>query len=349
MKDRPLFSSAKAPGKVILFGEHAINRGQPALAASIGLYCSCSAKPAEEYIFQSKSHRQHCNASAVLHVHAEVEALRKAENYEGIRELAQTDYFSPQKYILGSMFGAALPRGFELVWESEIPSSSGMGSGGAAFTALVTALVPFLEREPSLEERADWAHRGDIVAHGGVASALDTQTSLLGGIIRFTGKGLAQRVAAAPGLNLIVAHCGQSAATSEVNSRVRRWLAEQPAARLPYFQTVGLLTQMAIPALAEGNWNDLGKLLNLNQLVLEKIGVSTLEIDRLIAAAFEAGALGAKVSGSGGGGIFIALVPPDKKEQVATVLQLEGATVYLPAVGVAGAADQRKIGAAVTS
>jgi mevalonate kinase len=76
--------------------------------------------------------------------------------------------------------------------------------------------------------------------------------------------------------------------------------------------------------------------MNLNQLVLEKIGVSCPAIDRLIDAALGAGALGAKISGSGGGGIIIVLVAPQTQDDVARALAEAGAKVMSPQVAVAG-------------
>jgi mevalonate kinase len=333
--------TASAPGKVILFGEHAINRGQPALAAAVGLRAQCSVRPAERFIFRSGTREQTAARQSLLELARRVEGWRAANDFEAIRALAREDYFAPQKYILASVFGDALPGGLEIEWQSDVPPSSGLGSGGSAFTAMVAAVAELETQnskpEITLAQRADWAHRGDIIAHGGVASALDTQTSLLGGVIRYTGKGLAEPVKCAPGLALVIAHTGVSAPTSEVNTRVRLWLAEQPDARMKYFQAIGDLCRAALPALERGDWPELGRLLTLNQLVLERLGVSCPGIARLIEAALNAGAFGAKLSGSGGGGIVIALVPPEKKQSSAAALAAAGGQVFTPAIGVAGA------------
>ncbi len=332
--------TASAPGKVILFGEHAINRGQPAIAAAVGLRARCSVSEADRYEFISGARSERCERGTILKLGEAVEHARSTEDFEAIRRLAAGDYFAPQKYILASAFGVTLPDGLRLEWQSEIPSSSGLGSGGSAFTAMVAAVAQLETRNPkpetSLEQRADWAHRGDIVAHGGVASALDTQTSLFGGVIRFTGRGLAEPLRCAPGLALVIGHTGIGAPTSEVNSRVRRWLADAPDVRMRYFETIGALSRAAIPCLASGHWDELGRLMNLNQLVLEKIGVSRPEIQNLIDAALGAGAFGAKISGSGGGGIIIALVSPQKKGIVAEAITAAGGTALTPDIAVPG-------------
>ena len=187
---------------------------------------------------------------------------------------------------------------------------------------------------------ADWAHRGDVVAHGGVASRLDTQTSLTGGVVRFAvAAGLAEPVAVRPGLRLVIGDTGVRAATAEVNGRVRRWLAERPAARMRYFECVGALSRAALAPLAAGDWPALGQLMTLNQMVLEKIGVSSPELERLIEAALGAGANGAKLAGSGGGGIMIALAgdEPGARAAIAAAIAAAGGRPLTPALAVPGA------------
>ena len=330
---------AAAPGKVILFGEHAINRGQPALSASVGLraHCRVSLQRATDCFFRSGTNQQAGSQESVVALTREVEKFRTDSDFDSIRRLASSDYFAPAKYILGSAFGENLPKGLMVEWESEIPPSSGLGSGGAAFTAMITAMNAFLPEPATLEQRAAWAHLGDVIAHGGIASALDTQTSLLGGIIQLEGQGLAGAVPCAPGLLLVIGHTGIVASTREVNTRVRLWLEEKPASRMAYFRAIGALSRAALPLLRTGNWDELGRLLTLNQLVLEKIGVSCAESNQLMEAALNAGALGAKVSGSGGGGIVIALVTDNSKEPVAKAIEAAGGTVLVPEIAVPGA------------
>jgi mevalonate kinase len=329
---RELLADACAPGKVILFGEHAVNRGQAGIAASVNLYARCQLwYQSEGFVFEGAGKSQSVTHDDILAIRQDVDLWRETANLDAIRQLAERDFFAPQKFILAHAFGSNLPNGMWVSFESEIAPSSGLGSGGAAFCALAKALAK-VRGETDKRKIGEWAWLGDVIAHGGVASALDTQTSLHGGVIRYTRESWGERIQFDPSLALVIAHSGMSARTSEINTRVRQWLAED-ATRMRFFDMIGVLSHDALMALAEGDWLLLGKLMNMNQLVLEKIGVSCEELEAQIRAALAAGAYGAKLSGSGGGGIMVALVSSNTKQRVVNALHESGASaVYTPEI-----------------
>lgn len=334
-------ATASAPAKAILVGEHAVNRGQAALAVSVGLYATCILELGDPvtghpqgYHFVGGGYIHTTTRSAILELGQTIDRWRAGQHYTAIQELARADFFAPAKYVLAAL-GTTLPPALAITFTSAIPSSAGLGSGGASFVALVAALARLLGQAAGPRQLAAWAHRGDLVAHGGIASGLDTQTSLYGGVIRYTATAEGEPIPAAEGLALVIGNTGVSAATSEVNQRVRAWLAARPV-RKHYFEEIGLLARLAETALRIGDWPELGRLLNLNQLLLERIGVSCPELETLIDAALEAGALGAKLSGSGGGGIMIALVTPETITSVAQAIASAGGTPIIAPIGVPG-------------
>jgi mevalonate kinase len=336
---------ASAPAKAILFGEHAVNRGQSALAVSVGLHVTCELETGDgdQYRFVAGARDQTVSRSDVLELGARVDAWRAVEDFSSVRDLVRGDYFAPAKYLLAGL-GQSLPSSLTVRWSGEIPPSGGLGSGGAAFAVLAAAVLGTPSSTQiknsvldgvSLERTARLAWRGDVVAHGGIASGLDTGTSVYGGAIRYTLERWAEPVPCAPGLMLVIGDTGKPGATAEANTRVRQWLEERPS-RMHHFEEVGLLSKLAEPVLERGDWVTLGHLMNLSQLLLERISVSTPDLERLIAASLEAGALGAKLSGSGGGGIMLALVTPDSLETVKHAISSAGGTAIHAPVGVPG-------------
>ncbi|MEO6062433.1 MAG: hypothetical protein ABIQ99_10885, partial [Thermoflexales bacterium] len=198
-----LQASARAPAKVILFGEHAVNRGQMGIAAGVGLFARCSLLlDGTVYLFEGAGEQQEAARAGILALRRDVDAWRESSNFEAIRRLAREDFFAPQKYIIAHAFGDDLPPGLEARFESEIPPSSGLGSGGAAFAALAGALAQ-LRAEINPQTIGEWAWLGDVIAHGGVASALDSQTSLHGGVIRYTREGWGEPIPFDPALTLV--------------------------------------------------------------------------------------------------------------------------------------------------
>jgi mevalonate kinase len=329
-------ASASAPAKAILIGEHAVNRGAAALAVSVGLRARCTVRPADApgYRFTGGGHAHETSRDALLALGRAIDRARAEADYGAIQQLAARDFFAPAKYALAGL-GAALPAALDVRFESEIPQAAGLGSGGATVVALVAAAARLLGEHGDARRLADLARRGDIVAHGGVASGLDSQTSLFGGAIRYTAEREGEPIRCGEGLRLVIGHSGVFAATSAVNGRVREWLAARPA-RLHYFHEIGLLASHAEAALREGDWPSLGQLMNLNQLILERIGVSCPELEALNEAALAAGAYGAKLSGSGGGGIMVALVSEETAAPVARAIEAAGGEPIVAPVGVGG-------------
>jgi len=328
---------AISPGKVILLGEHSVSRGQVAIASSIGVYTSCEIKitHASEFTIQASNHHTIMRRETLLALREQVNRLRQDEDYDGLQKVSAANFFAPSLYLLAETLAQDLPSGMEVCFNSQIPISAGMGSGAAAFSSLALAIAQLLERGVSRREIADWAHLGECIAHGGVASRVDIETCLQGGVVQVSAAEGVSSLPYNPSLRLVIGHTGVNSPTNPIKARVREWLALHPH-RNQVFEEIGLLSELAVPALAKGDWKRLGHLMNLNQLLLKKMGVSCPEIETLVEAAQSGGAFGAKLSGSGGGGIVIALTDDDRMQSIAQAMQATGAQIFIPGIAVRG-------------
>lgn len=325
-----------APGKVILFGEHGVNRQQPALSTAVDLrlLCRMTTRSDDGYSFRSRDYHETGDRERLLTFKAEIDGLRQAEALDEIRERAR-DFFAPTRYVLAHVIERTDRIGLDVEWRSPLPIGSGLGSGAATSSAMVLAALELAGQQLSPDERAFLAWQGDVIAHGGISSSLDSSTCAFGGLIRYTVADGVEVLPIQSGLPLVIGDTLVEASTAELNTRVRKWLDAHPA-RMHLFEDMGYLVKQAQTALATGDLGTLGNLMNLHQLFQEKIGTSCAESEQLIEAAIGAGALGAKISGSGGGGIIIALVEPERQADVASAIEAAGGRSYIVTAGTEG-------------
>jgi mevalonate kinase len=158
---------------------------------------------------------------------------------------------------------------------------------------------------------------------------------VLGGYLSYTLEEKAKPLPFQLSLPVVIGDTLIEHRTNEVNTHIRKWLSESPS-RMHVFQDMGYLLGHFMHALETNDFKSLGHIMNLHQLLQEKMGTGTPETDRLIEAAIAAGAMGVKISGSGGGGIVIALVQPDKQAEVAAAMDAAGGKSYVVSAGVQG-------------
>jgi mevalonate kinase len=334
----PTISSS--PAKIILFGEHGVNRHQPALATAVDLrtYCRVLRRNDDRYTLCAGSHREQDDLAQVRAFKTRIDTLRAAQALDQIREEAR-DFFAPARYVLGHLLsqtpleGSRL--GVDIEWRSTLPIGSGLGSGAAATTSMVQAICSALGEEIAHDAIIQAAWQGDIIAHGGVASSLDSSTVTYGGLLRYTVAAGAEVLPFNATFAIVIGDTLVQHNTAALNTLVRRWLEERPV-RMQLFRDMGWIVRQATDALQRGDAGTLGHLMNLHQLLQEKMGTSIPQAEALISAAIEAGALGAKISGSGGGGIIIALVEPAQQEAVAAAIDQAGGRSYMVTTSTSG-------------
>ena len=305
--------TASAPGKVILFGEHAVVYGRPAIAAPLSqVRAIATATP---------------GAGGVRLVAPDLDIT------QWLHEASEKDAIAAALYHVRRAIGIdALPP-MTITVTSEIPIASGLGSGAAITAATVRAVVAFLEQPQLLtpEWVSDLTYEVEKIHHG-TPSGIDNTVVAYEQPVFFVRQQPRNRIepfpVAAP-LHLLVADTGVCNHTRDVVLDVRRQWQTQQETFDEIFDACGRLAVAARTAIAAGQVAETGRLMSENHAWLVRMGVSNPELDRLVAAAADAGALGAKLSGAGRGGNMIALVTAERETAVRQALWAAGATGVL--------------------
>ena len=304
-----------SPGKVILFGEHAVVYGEPAIALAVPRRFNTRVGPREE----GKGHL--------------VDGHRMTS--------AHHSYF---KYAVDNFWeGGPL----DIRTRSDIPSSSGMGSSAALTTSLMAGLVHMAGGDIE-EERERIARQSFETEYGvqGRASPTDTSTATMGkgillakepkeGLLWHVERGGAEwyihRVEV-PKLDIVVGFTGIKGNTGELVAKVRRYWESNNFAK-ETVSDIGRLTMEGVQALEAGDKERLGQLMDRNHQMLSILGVNHDMLQRLIDAA-RPHSYGAKLTGAGGGGSMIALT--DEPERVAKAIKVAGGEAFMAEIGAPG-------------
>ncbi len=295
--------SASAPGKVILFGEHAVVYGQPAIAVPVQ---AVSAKAIITPDIQAPSGRVWIEApqagiSAELGAEPENDPLAAAV-HAGLQAL-----------------GIRQPPAFKLRVSSTIPMGGGLGSGAAVSVAIIRAVSAFLGHPLSDERVSQLAFEVEKIHHDTPSGIDNTVITYAKPVFFLKGRAVEFLEVAAP-FTLLIADSGASTPTKVSVGAVRSAWQDEPQRYEQLFAQIGDLAKQARKAIEAGDNKQLGPLMDRNHELLQQLDVSSPELDTLVAAARQAGALGAKLSGGGRGGNMIAMVPAEKAKAVADAL-----------------------------
>jgi len=304
-------TKATAPGKIILFGEHAVVYGRPAIAAPV--------------------------------TQVRAQAVVEDASLPGVRLLApdigrdywlsgagQRDPFARSVWVVKEAAALSELPDLRITVTSTIPIASGLGSGAAMAAAVIRALAQHLGlTQLAADERvSELTYQVEKLLHG-TPSGIDNTVVAHEKPVYFVRQKPANRIetlAAARPLQLLVADTGVASATKIVVGDVRRQWTADPERFERIFDGCGRIAGLARRAVEQGAIPELGRLMTENHALLQEMTVSSAELDMLVSAAMAAGALGAKLSGAGRGGNMIALVTGETEEDVRQALLSAGAT-----------------------
>jgi len=300
--------SASAPGKIILLGEHAVVYDRPAIAVPI------NAVHAKAAIFATP-------LAPSKQVRIEAQAIDLDQTLDQLP--SDHPFAIAISGVLTTLGISALPA-CHIRITSTIPIAAGMGSSAAVSVALVRAISTFLGHPLPDDAVNAIAFRVEQRLHGN-PSGVDNSVITYGQPVFFIRKHPIQFIHLRQSLELLVADSGVSAATGPMVAGVNQRYQSSPDEYNDYFDQITVLVNQGRTILEGQTSFGLGPLLTENHRLLQKIGVSTPELDRLVEAALQNGAAGAKLTGGGGGGNMIALVENGKVEKVTAALLSAGA------------------------
>jgi mevalonate kinase len=298
-------TSSSAPGKIILFGEHAVVYGRPALAVPV------TQVHADVEVSDSDRAGIWIHAPGI-DLHAEVNSL-------------PSDH--PIAAVINNVFFLSRISPFpslKVDIVSTIPVASGLGSGAAVSVALTRALSAHLHHPMTDEEINAFVYEIEKIHHGTPSGIDNTVVTYARPVYFIKGQPMETFSVGGP-FTLVIGDTGIPAPTKESVSDVRKlWMDDQTRWET-VFDKIGEISFTARRAIEAGNWESLGELMNRNHTLLQELSVSSPEVDKLVSAAREAGALGAKLSGGGRGGNMIALVKADMAAKIEEALREAGA------------------------
>lgn len=298
---------SSAPGKVILFGEHAVVYGQPAIAVPVSeVVATATVEPAP-------------TGSGLTLVAADLGhrfTLSGAPRHDPLAVAARLtlDYLS-----------ASAPDATIIV-RSSIPIAGGLGSGAAVSTALVRALASFIGHSLSRGEVSRLVFEVEKVHHG-TPSGIDNTVIAYEQPVYFERGAPSgpERLSVAAPFTLLIIDSGLPSPTKQLVSRVRdRWLRD-PEGSAALFRQIGDIAREARHHIETGAVDALGPLMDKNHTLLIELGVSSPTLNRLVDVARDAGASGAKLSGAGHGGSVVALIQAEKIDAAIASLRRAGA------------------------
>lgn len=297
-----------APAKVILFGEHAVVYGKPAIAVPVfSLRANAEVRPHPPH--QRGLIVEAADLNRVLPINIDDDLVDDA--------LAVT-----ARLVLAAL--NTTPPDVTVRLTSTIPIASGLGSGAAITTAAARAIAYASGVTLTPERLNEIVYEVEKHYHG-TPSGIDNTVIVYEQPVYFRRNHPIESLSVASDITLIVADSGQPSPTKAVVSDLRRRFQAEPDIVQPVLDHMGAIAEAARQHLMSGQIHELGPLMTRNHHHLAALGVSSARLDQLVTASLASGALGAKLSGGGRGGNMIALVQPGKAATVIEGLRSAGA------------------------
>ena len=309
-------SEGKGFGKTILFGEHFIVYGLPGIASALGGSTTAQIEKSV-HGFEFVDNRP------------ETPGYKETKNDEINRQVdALLKYFKFDRQTCN----------FRITLSGSLVCASGVGASAALATSIARAFNEELKLGLGDEQINNAAYLAEE-AGSGAPSGIDNTCSVFGCFITFEknlagGPNKIDLLKVKKPVEIVLANSGITQETKPVVADVKVLKEKKPE----WFQGIVdeylALYGKAVDAIKIEDWKTVGKLMDKNHALLRKITVSCKELDEMQATALKAGALGAKLTGTGRGGLLVALAPGKAlQEKVAKALEKKGFPATRTSIG----------------
>ena len=332
------------PGKLMLFGEHSVVYDRPCIVAAVDQRFEVVVEKIE-----GKEMIVRAPGVGIYDYRKDLDKLGETRITKEMRFVEATVAEFYKKHSNG---------GIKIETKNHFSSEHGFGSSAAVTVGLVKALHEMFSISMSDKELFDFCYRVVLKVQG-VGSGFDIVAALYGGVLYFVtgGKeilpvplrsGLEAKASrtdldqvkldrSSEPLPIVVGYTGVKADTPTLVRQVAELKRRKKKKVEECFDEITEIVNQAKIKLESGNWQAVGELMDENQKRLKELGVSSVELDRLIEASKEAGAYGAKLSGAGGGDCMLAVVNKESKNRVEREIEAVGGEVMRVKLGAEGA------------
>ncbi|KAG7364283.1 mevalonate kinase [Nitzschia inconspicua] len=308
-------AETRAFGKLILFGEHFVVYKVPAYVGAVAAYTDCAMELEETTEGDAASPE-----------------LEIVDNRPAVPDY-KVKKFDEAKEAINLVFKhlpMEKPCKIKLTFGGDLCCASGIGASAAQVVSLARAIKQTVPKYSNMTEDEINAagYEGEKGYHG-TPSGIDNTAATFGGLLKFQrtdGEPIFEKKKIKDPIKIVYASTGLTSSTTEVVGDVRAKKEKDPEWFDGLMKEYCALAEKGEVAMEEGDLTTLGKLMDENHVLLQKLTVSCKELDDLVVAARAAGAIGAKMSGTGRGGLMLALTPTDEvQDAVAEALEKAGA------------------------
>lgn len=301
---------ASAPGKAILFGEHAVVYGKPTIAMAI------NKRSCVEVLDGSTNN---------INVNIRDLGIKGSLDFNRGTIISDSPKKGILKYMLESIRKVHDGSGIEINIDVNIPIGGGLGSSAAIAVATIAAVSAYNEIDLKKEEIAKYAHEVELAVQKS-ASPLDTTISTYGGLIYLEAN--AEDIVQLDidyDIPVVIGYTDTRGDTGKLVEAVKIRRDIYPDIINPVIDSIESITEEAKEAILENDKKRIGELMNINHGLLDALGVNTKELSSMVYTARNAGACGSKITGAGGGGSIIAYCPDGTGEVISAIDKTESA------------------------